>query len=347
MVSLEILPMEILDLVIEHLVVTIGIQKGVLLRTVSRNFNAALLQAICVTQVIDINDPATPNLSVRMDPSLRGKIIAAKSRAPSHFNANQMPLSVVATVSSMVESTIGKTDQELAKSRRESIAGAVKIECKTPVDAQIEVQNLLSGAAIVGDVSVLERLLAGECSPSLPASIDVNGTTPYFHDCLTLAAARGHVAAVAYLLGRGARIDSIAGYWHSPHEPHNIAGLADWNKHAEWVRHRALSREPPSALRVAVREGHEKVVSLLLQRQHRLHTNSIEYLRAIVAGAYSGRMELIQLLLQSLDKDFSDFDGLGNEMLWAAVRCNRKKVVEWLLDNGVDVNAFTSSPRRR
>ena len=347
MAGLDVLPTEILDLVIEYLVVTIGIQKAVLLRTVSQRLNAAILHAICVARVIDLNDPATPDLSLRMHPSLRGKIMAAQLRAPGHSNANQMALSVVARVSSMLESIMGKTDLELAKSRCEAIAGAVKIKCNTPVDAQIEAQNLLSGAAIVGDMSLVAKLLAGDCSPPLPASIDLNASTPYFHDCLTLAAARGHYAAAEHLLECGARIDSFAHCWRIPHGARNVDGLADWNNHSELVRCRAMFREPPSALRVAVRGGHEQVVHLLLRPQYRLHTNSVEYLRAVVAGASSGRMDLIQALLQLLNKDISNFNGLGNEMLWTAVRYNQKDIVQWLLDKGVDVNAFPWSPYSR
>lgn len=186
MAGLDALPTEILDLVIEYLVVTIGIQKAVLLRTVNQRLNAAVLHAICVAQVIDLNDPATPDLSLRVHPSLRGKTIAAQLRATGHSNANQMALSVVARVSSMLEAMMGKTDPELAKSRCEAIAGEVKIKCNTLVDAQIDAQNLLSGAAIVGDVALVAKLLAGDCSPSLPVSIDLDASTPYFHDCLTL-----------------------------------------------------------------------------------------------------------------------------------------------------------------
>ena len=348
MVGLEMLPAEILDIIIEHLVVTIGIQKAALLRTVSQGFNAAVLHAICVAQVVDINDSATPGLSLRMHPTLRGKVLATRLRAPGHASANQMAMSVVARVTLILESMMGKIDPDLAKARCEAIAGAVKLECDALVDAQIEAQNLLSGAAIVGDVPILAQLLAGDCYPPMPAAIDLNASTPYFHDCLTLAAARGHHTTVEYLLKCGTRIDSIARYWHKPHDVRSVARLADWNNHTEQARSIVLARGPPSALCVAVRGGHERVVRLLLRPQYRLHTNSVEYLRAIVAGACCGRMDLVQTLLQLLNKDISDFDDLGNKMLWEAARYNQKEVVRWLLDKGVLVNAFPSyhEPRR-
>lgn len=344
MIGLELLPTEIFDLVIEHLVVIIGIQKAVLLRTVSQGFNAAIIHAICIAQVIDMDDSATPDLSARMEPSLRGSIIATKLRAPGHANGSQMALSVVAKVSSMLESMTGNTDPAEAKSRCESIAAAVNIECNAPVDAQIEAQNLLRGAVIIGNMSVLALLIADNCSLPLSASIDLNGSTPYFHDCLTLASARGHYAVVEHLLECGARIDSIVCHWRRPHDHENINGLADWRNHSKTVRSWALSSEPPSALRVAVQRGHEQICHLLLQPQHRFDTNSVEYLRAIVAGACSGHMNLIQVLFKLIKKDVSDFDHLGSEMLWAAVRHNRVEVVQWLLDKGVDVNAFPWSP---
>lgn len=45
-------------------------------------------------------------------------------------------------------------------------------------------------------------------------------------------------------------------------------------------------------------------------------------------------------MFQIIGKSLSDFPGLGNEMLWEAIRCDRKELVQHLLDNGVDIHAF-------
>jgi hypothetical protein len=62
-----------------------------------------------------------------------------------------------------------------------------------------------------------------------------------------------------------------------------------------------------------------------------LDTDSTEYLRAILAGASSGRLDLIEALFQMIGKDLSEFHGLGGEMLLNAVRCDQKEVVQWLV----------------
>ena len=340
MVDLQAFPGEIFNTVIEHLVIAVGIQKAVILRTVNQAFDAAILQAICISQVVDIDDPATPRLASDMVPTLRGKIIAVKS----HFAdpASKSYLYVVAQVNRTLDNLISETREELLKSRHESIAAAVNLVDSGPIDAKLEAQNLLSGAAIIGDSSVIKSLL--ECDESSSASADVNGLTPYFHSPLTLAAGRGHFAIVCHLLEYGARLDSVAGDWH---EDHNLTDQADWNNQSEAVRFLSLSREPPSALRAAVLGGHGDIVHLLLRPQFRLPTTNIEYLRAVLAGAEAGRLDLIEALFKAIGKDLSDFTGLGREMIWAAIRCDQKEVVQMLLNSGVDINAFPYPDMRR
>ena len=333
MADLLALATEILDIVVEHLVITIGIQKAVLLRTVSRAFDSAILHAICVTQVVEISDIATPRMGVRMDPTLRGKIIAVKSHSVARTSTNYSYLSIIAKVNSILDDMIGDTDPEIIESRHISVAGAVNIESNDHVDTQTEAQNLLSGAAITGNVSVLISLLVDDAT-------DPNASTTYFYPPLPLAAARGHLAAVQCLLDYGARHHAIASSRYRPHSHHKLDDLADWNRYREdTVQSESLCWEPPTALRAAVRGGHESVVRLLLQPQYRLDTNSIEYLRAILAGAQAGRLDLIKKLFLVIGKDLSDFRGLGNDMLLAAIRFDRKEVVQWLLNKGVDVNA--------
>ena len=333
MANLQALPAEILDVVIEHLIITIGIQKAVLLRTVSRAFDSAILYAICVSQVVDIDDPATPGIGLRMHPTLRGKIIGPKSHSVDRSSKNY--LCVVAKVNSVLDSMIGVTSQEAVQFRHESIAGAVNIESNDDVDAQIEASNLLCGAAIVGNISVLKSLLGGATTSS-----QLNVSTPYFHSPLTLAAARGHLAAVQHLLDRGARLDAVASYWYRRIARDNIPKLADWNRCSDIMRTISLRQEPPSALRAAVRGAHGDVVRLLLRPKYRLNTDNVEYLRAIVAGASSGRLDLIAALFKVIGTDLSKIRGLGAEMLFNAVRCDQKEVVQWLVDKGIDVNAY-------
>ena len=330
---LQVLPSEIFDLIIDHLVVAIGIQKAVLLRTTNRAFDVSIIRAICITQVIDIDDPATANLASRIDPTLRGMILAVKSLFT--IGARKGYLSTVANVNRTLDSMINEPEQKLVKLRHEAVAGAVLLVDDCPVDAKIEAQNVLSGAAITGNISTLKSLL--DHSEGLSYRVDVNGFTPYFHSPLTLAAARGHLGVVRQLLDCGARLDAVSSYWR---QHRNLASQAEWNSQDEEIRHLALCEEPPSALRAAARGGHADIVHLLLRPEHRLPIASLEYLRAILASAEAGRLDLIGALFRAIRKDLSGFTGLGNEMLWVATRYDRKDVVQMLLDNGVDIDAF-------
>ncbi|KAK8039967.1 ankyrin repeat domain containing protein [Apiospora rasikravindrae] len=206
MSGLQAFPGELLEFVLEQLVVIIGIQKAVRLRTVSRAFDAAILHAICVRQVVDIDDPATPCLASRVEPGLRGRIIAAKSRSASATAATgtadgiKSHISVVATVNQLLDGLLGEDeDPELRRRRRESIAQAVlpvkevraddvygspdshdmvdqllgKIgpDRDAPLDhVLVEGQNLLSGAVVTGNLALLKLLLQQHPNVRLPAS---------------------------------------------------------------------------------------------------------------------------------------------------------------------------------
>lgn len=66
MPTLTTLPKEIFDSSIEHVSIASGIQEAVLSSTLNHAFDAAILRAICGSQVVSITDPATD-----MKPSLK------------------------------------------------------------------------------------------------------------------------------------------------------------------------------------------------------------------------------------------------------------------------------------
>ncbi|KAK8134904.1 F-box domain and ankyrin repeat protein [Apiospora sp. TS-2023a] len=214
MIKLQSFPCEVHDLIIEQLVIAIGIRKALLLRTVSRAFDAAILHAIVVRQAVDLYDPATPRLADRMCPALRGRIIAAKSRSATAMSAGvKSYVSVVSRVNQTLDGLIVEEDQELRRRRHEAIAGSVipvrDVDPKAddddddweeeilnmvgrdpPIDqVQMEAQNLLSGAVIAGNLPLVESLLQQHPNQRFPSSLaGVNGTTPYFPTLLSLAA---------------------------------------------------------------------------------------------------------------------------------------------------------------
>jgi len=122
----------------------------------------------------------------------------------------------------------------------------------------------------------------------------------------------------------------------------------DWGPQNEAsLRHVCSYNDPPaSALSAAVLGSYGDIVHLLLLPQYRLSSTKIEYLRAVQAGVRVGRLDLIQTLFETVGKSLSDFPGLGSEMIWEAIRYDQKEVVQMLLDNGVDINAFPDPDNR-
>ncbi|KAF7185299.1 Ankyrin repeat domain-containing protein 50 [Pseudocercospora fuligena] len=333
MAGMQALPKELFDLTIEHLVVTIGIRKAVLLRTVNRGFNASILHAICISKVISIHDPATPYLAREIGSTMRGRIVAAESTNCSQGEASY--LSVVASVINSLTGSADRTNEELLRSQRETVAGAVKLVSAEFISPQVKLQNLLCGAALTGNVSIASALL--DEGRSQDSAANVNGATPYFDNALSLAAGQGHLEMVHLLLQLGA-VPSLASM--SGHQRKRPITQADWYALDEMASGSALRSSHPSALRTAVEGGHKHILHLLLKHTKRLPTDDLEYLRAIVAGAAAGRLDLIHLVLNAIQKDLTHFPGLDNEMMWAAVRKNQKTVVQWLLDKGADINAY-------
>ncbi|KAK6849363.1 hypothetical protein PG995_013196 [Apiospora arundinis] len=331
--GLQAFPTEVLNLIIEQLVLGIGIQKLVLLRTVNRAFDASILHTICVSQIVGIDDPATRGLAQRMPPWLRGKVLAVKSRSVT--GADTSYLSVIARVNQSLDSLINE-DEGMRTSRHEAVAGAVLLVQGEPVDHSVEALNILSGAVVSGNLGVVASLLQQNEHSSIP--VGVNDTTPYFPNLLTLAATAGHLEMVRYLLGCGARLHSVLS---SPdYQRYRHQDLATWHAQSEIIRSLTLHMKPRSALRTAVFGGHGDIVHLFLRPEHRLPTDHVEYLSAIVAGAKAGRIDLIDALFEAIGKKLADMPGLENEMMWAATRYNQQHVVQKLLDEGADINAF-------
>lgn len=330
MLTLQDLPQDVIDLIIELLVITIGIQKAILLRTVSKAFDIAILQAVCVSQVLRIDDPATPFLLAKISSSLKGKIFLVDSK---HVRAGASGyLSVITSVNRTLDGLVGEECPEQRQARHESVAAAVNYRASERDDAQTAAQNILSGAAILGNLAIFRRVQGSVDNLPVP---NVHLTTPYFDSLLTLAAARGHVDIVRHLLACGARMACISRDWA---KYCFIAEQPEWNLMPESMRHNRLFASSPSALRAAVLGGHKDIFQLLMLPWHRLPLASLEYIRTIVAGAAAGRLDLIDELSEATGKPWTSYDGLGQIMLRQAVRYDKRGVVQMLLREGVGLN---------
>jgi ankyrin repeat protein len=353
---------EILDIIIENLVIDIGIQKAVLLRTVSKAFDNAILYAICTRQVVDVDDPATEYLLYRIDKRLKGKILYQKSRnVPS---PTPRYLQAIAQANNELDLLLGVTDLEETRARHEAVAGAVVglyngnvmteedklrnlskgaaiiFSGEDTLTEELKLQYLLSGTAIVGDLPALKSLLTSDGTS--PISEIVNGTNSYFHTPLTLAAARGHYGMVDYLLKQGARpgIESIFWKWDK-----DFIELKD----CKGDRFRYLKDVRPSALRAAVSGGHSDLVRLLLRQEYRMPLRSPEYLRAILAATRAGHWNFVELLFETIGKQMSDSQNFVKHMMWEAIRGDQLEILEKILDQGADVDSCLADggqPRR-
>ncbi|KAI0853397.1 ankyrin [Daldinia vernicosa] len=319
--------------VIEYLVLTVGIYKAVRLRLVNRRFNSEILFAICIKQVIDIDDPATPWVSSMIDPSIKARIFLHRSRSGKGKQD-----SYVTTITS-VNKAIDLLTQQTEEGRNEQhqiIAEAIcamhpygiKIWHRTiNINTHIEAQNILSGAIVLGNLPLVKSLLE---APN--ASAQVNFETPYFGRPLQLAAVWGHLHIVRYLIDRGANPRAIS-YDSEDNDGRN------WDAR-NWDAHMPAFALPVVALRAAALGGHEDIVNLLLEPEHRLSTTSKEeYFRAIMAAARGGHLNICQLLIALTGKTLRYFPRLRDEIFGEAIVHGREEVAQMALDSGIDINA--------
>lgn len=317
-------------LIIEHLVVRIGIYKAVGLRSVSKSFNAAIMSAICISQVVDINDPATtPDLTQKMPPPLKGEILLIKSR--SLKTTEDKGVAVLAKVNEALDLLTLPTEEQ-KEERHRLIAEAIacmypdyqrQSECwlEQYTDAEIEAQNLLSGAIVLGNLPLVQFLLES----STPTLARVNSRSPYFGLPLPIAAAWGHLHIVRYLIDRGA--DPCL--WHGNLGEHNPLTFTKLYLSSYIYRHPS-----GSALRAAILGGHEEIVRFLLDPEYQI-PHEREWDRSIIAGVRGGHLHLCQLLIQIAVHSRSE---VNYEMLQEAAIHNQQAVIQILLDDGVNIN---------
>ena len=335
MLDILAFPTEIFDLIIEQLVITIGIYKTVALRAVNKRFDSSIVGAICISQVVDIDDAATSRLARNMSTALRCKVIANKTSCLQE--ASKPYVLVVAKVNSALDAMLGDTDPEAIKLRHITVAAAVKVQC-TRFDVDSDAQNLLCAAAATGSLRALKLLLEGTEHEQYQRGI--NDSSPYFEAPIVSAAAGGHLDAAQYFISRGARLNCLSSDRFDPE--HSVKTLNDWGAVEDDQklidRCVTLVCSFQSALQAAIQCGSVNMVQLFLQPEYRLPLNSLEYLRAIMVATRTGRLDMVHMLFHVIGKGMSDFPKLGEEMLTAAVRSRNQELVQWILDQGIAIN---------
>jgi hypothetical protein len=386
------IPKEVFDEIITQVFLTVGIYRAVALRLVDRIFDAAIIDAICVRRVIDVQHESTPRLLEKMAPALRARIFLQPSR--SSDSDIRIYMAVTASTNRSLDALMGVEDDQTKQQRHELVAenvcfphwtyvtdledatfnmaidymrsrrrhrknGVFETEWKEQLkleDPTLRARNLLSAAALCGNTPVVNTLLKSEEF----AAVAHTGSewTPFFHHPLTLAAAGGHLGVVKTLLSHGYRLardtettfkvdqsisDSLnvrrdeSGFLYFPPP-------RPWRngEQAEWSDISATARHPLSA---AVLNGHADVVNLLLDNEHRLPQDDTMYLKAMMAGAMAGRLDLVELLLQVVQRSLEDIAYLGWILLHYAVLGGHVATVATLEKWGVNtnVNMFRNS----
>jgi ankyrin repeat protein len=344
---MQSIPREIFDHIITLLFLELGIYRAVALRLVNRAFDAAIIDAICVRRVIDVQHESTPRLLEKMGPALRAKIFLQPSR--SSDSDISIYMSVTASTNEALDALIGAEDERAKQQRHQLVAENVCVPHWTYItdledatfnmeldhmrshrrhredgvfetvwveqpnleNPKLRARNLLSAAALCGSLPVVDALLKAED----PAAIAEAGLlwTPFFHHPLTLAAAAGHLEVVQSLLSHGYRLvrDTETAFKADQLKFHfsiNCAGSrcdslfpppSPWRngEQVQWDEIRAAGRHPLSA---AVLNGHADIVSLFLKDEHRLPRDDTMYLKAILAGAITGRLHLVESLLEGV-----------------------------------------------
>ncbi|KAI1775685.1 ankyrin [Hypoxylon cercidicola] len=348
MPELQAFPNEIFTSIINQLVISVGIYKAVRLRSVNRAFNSAILYAICVVQVVDINDPATPDLARRMLPQLKAQIVLKKS--VSDESEKDYTLFFIAKLNQVLDHlTRANGERQIEQHRRIAEAAAHKypntrLDMSSPHRCDdVGPQNVLCGAVILGDLELVKTLLKqrSDAVANIPgyglpkgehAYLEYIQESSYLGWPLRLAATWGHNHLVCYFLEHGA--DPHVGWDYYTRkgdwEPNMYVGVGMAN---------VCREQTGSTLRAAVLGNHEDVVQTLLQPKHRISPSDAEYFRIIVAAGKVGNISLVHTLIEATGKSLQDFPGVGEEIMWHAVYNGHYRVVQMALDSGVDVNA--------
>ncbi|PGH15244.1 hypothetical protein AJ80_05597 [Polytolypa hystricis UAMH7299] len=333
-------PREILTLIIEYLVLTIGIYKAVQLRLVNKTFDYEIMFAIFTRGVIDLHDPATPYLFNSLPPPLKGRVFLSKYEFK--MQREDGIFSAVASVNQKLdELTQPSEEQQHAQHLQiaEAAGGIHSLwdksygQCMNQFfdEESLDALDLLGGAIVIGNLPLVQALL--EPVLRFPWG-GVDNLSQYFGRPLQLAAAWGHLEIVQYLLDHGA-----SPYWRICIDSTSV----------KWPENRRKLENMPhtyrctagTALEAAALGGHEEIVRLLLQPEHCLPVSTLEYAEAYIAAARGGSVASIKLLLQAAGTTIGDLDGVRDDMLAQAVRHNQQAVAVYLLDHGTDVNAWS------
>lgn len=286
--------------VVDELVDSLGLHKVLTLRLVNVRLDHEILDVILARQLI-AERKGVPFPYIRKP--IMTKLLLKRVENP-RIDENPLILAIRRTA--------------------ESINGTYRQHIDLPKDG---VKYILCTAAVnhLGSRRTAQ-LMASSCQGQIQATHDPN-------DLVTAAALLGSLEALEILLSKGAEVSSVSKYFGTPLQAAAAQGhhetalcLLEQGADIDYV-----------ALRSASRRDHKPVVRLLLDPVYNLKSSGADYENAIMDAAHAGHTDMVKCLFER--GSFTNISNLQYEVLWTACRFGYLRIVQIMLDQGLDVNA--------
>lgn len=370
--DLQCLPNEIFTKFIEQLVLTIGPFKSIKLRMVNSKlvsngcyfiigslfsfaksnamltrqigrFNYAIVDVICSSQIIPIDDPALSYGYAQYPSSFKARVILAQAKAAWLNMANgprEGPLFGLADIMATIDNLSPREHEDEAEGRQLAMAGAVAESKPEIVGARdpkrlahmaATRQDILCAAVVLGDPQLVRNVLHGPLvAPYDRQLVDVNAESDFFGLPLHVAAAYGHSTVFCELLDCGA----------DPHIKDADDGSGNLDFYPDLEPH--LYNAQRSTLHVAALGGNQDIVRVLMDLGSEDGISTPQCFRAMIAATAGGHLECLKLLLHAPWRTPSELPlGLGQSLFWHAARYGWPDLVRFLLHEQklpIDIN---------
>ncbi|KAL8401363.1 hypothetical protein RB596_008242 [Gaeumannomyces avenae] len=358
----RVLGWDIFALIVEELVVKIGPYKVLLLRLVCRDFDIAVVRALCFGRAVEYDDDALVEMYHRLPHHLKANIfLASLPLCPCDAVLSGLAATIEALDRLTVDApppTAGEVDRYGKPMHHIHLAEAVaswlpkhKVNrdrgghAEDLVDEQAAAQNILCGAIVLGAHELVESLLdAGEeVTPSSGRRVLALAHTesPLFGRPLQVAAAWGRTRALDLLLD-----------WGVPARPR----AEDLLTRREYVQqgpvpslvpdtHFSFRNPRASALVAAATGGHQEAVLRLMEADCYSPLDNTEPLMAIVACVRGGNLSLMELLAEPYGGPMKIASELPITLLVEACRYGHVDIVKRLLDMTLTTYSFFKDDR--
>ncbi|KAF7918585.1 hypothetical protein EAE99_008779 [Botrytis elliptica] len=349
------LPVDILAVMFDQILVTIGVWKIMNLRVLCRLFNTIITKALCLDYMADSKGPVDDALAKCLqyhDSKLPG-IAHLFIHLEIKYNPHHIILSPVYCAIQSVKmrsSNIQTKDKQIAfeiqvcyaieerlkwglyDDRDPGACGRRRLQFRNAAigeddEARLDIQTTLSVAIVAGDAFVVRELLEN-------CNADADSDNRYFGRPLHLAARYGRTEIIEILLECGADLSSIRPYLN--HEPKGFA-----------IRLQNFICTFGSPLRIAALNGHLEAVKVLTKPRYNavLPFPEEEIQEVFRAAARSGSIAVVSILaelfLESLPSDLPS--NIREEMLIQSIYWGKEELIQLMISSGVDVNFRVSA----